>query len=84
MIPARLGLVTLGVADLERSVAFYTALGWEHCSSSIEGVIHWFKTADTHLGLFRYEELAEDATIASPTRLSGRAGGTGYGFTGVG
>ena len=28
-IPARLGLVTLGVADLERSVAFYQALGWE-------------------------------------------------------
>ena len=31
-IPARLGIVTLGVADLARSVAFYEALGWERCS----------------------------------------------------
>lgn len=70
MVPARLGLVTLGVADLDRSIAFYRALGWEECSSSIEGVIHWFRTADTNLGLFPYEELADDATIASPTRGS--------------
>jgi uncharacterized protein len=70
MVPARLGLVTLGVADLERSVAFYAALGWEETSSSIDGVIHWFRTADTNLGLFPYGELAEDAAVASPTRGS--------------
>jgi catechol 2,3-dioxygenase-like lactoylglutathione lyase family enzyme len=62
--------VTLGVADLERSIAFYRALGWQECSSSIEGVIHWFRTADTNLGLFPYQDLADDATIASPTRGS--------------
>lgn len=28
MTPARITLVTLGVADVERSVAFYAALGW--------------------------------------------------------
>lgn len=55
MVPARLGIVTLGVADLERSVAFYRALGWERCSSSMDGVIHWFRTADTNLGLFPYQ-----------------------------
>jgi catechol 2,3-dioxygenase-like lactoylglutathione lyase family enzyme len=70
MVPARLGIVTLGVADLERSVAFYRALGWEHRSSSMDGVIHWFRTADTNLGLFPYRELAEDAAISSPTRGS--------------
>ena len=70
MVPARLGLVTLGVADLDRSIGFYRALGWEECSSSIEGVIHWFRTADTNIGLFPYEELAEDAAITSPTRGS--------------
>jgi catechol 2,3-dioxygenase-like lactoylglutathione lyase family enzyme len=64
MIPARLGLVTLGVADLGRSVAFYRALGWEKASSSIEGVIQWFRTADTNLGLFPYQDLADDAQIA--------------------
>ena len=70
MIPARLGLVTLGVADLERSIEFYRALGWDDCSSSIDGVIHWFRTADTNIGLFPYQDLADDAAIASPTRGS--------------
>ena len=70
MIPARLGLVTLGVADLDRSIAFYRSLGWKDCSSSIEGIIHWFRTADTNLGLFPYQELAKDAAIPSPSRGS--------------
>ncbi len=69
-IPARLGLVTLGVADLERSVAFYTALGWERCESSVEGEIVWFRTVDTNLGLFPFEELAADADIEDPKRGS--------------
>ena len=69
-IPARLGLVTLGVADLDRSVAFYQALGWQKASSSIEGVIQWFRTADTNLGLFPYQDLADDAQITSPERGS--------------
>ena len=69
-IPARLGLVTLGVGDLERSVAFYTALGWERCVSSIEGKIVWFRTVDTNLGLFPFEELAGDARIEDPKRGS--------------
>ena len=69
-IPARLGLVTLGVADLDRSVAFYEALGWEKATASIEGVIQWFRTADTNLGLFPYQDLADDAQITSPERGS--------------
>lgn len=69
-IPARLGLVTLGVADLERSVAFYAAIGWERCESSIDGTIVWFRTADSHIGLFAFEELAADVTIADPKRGS--------------
>jgi hypothetical protein len=28
-IPARISIVTLGVRDLSRSIAFYEALGWE-------------------------------------------------------
>jgi predicted lactoylglutathione lyase len=69
-IPARLGLVTLGVGDLDRSVAFYQALGWQKASSSIEGVIQWFRTADTNLGLFPYQDLADDVQIPSPERGS--------------
>ena len=67
-VPARMGIVTLGVSDLARSIAFYEALGWERCASSVEGVICWFRTADSYLGLFPYEELAADAAVASPRR----------------
>jgi uncharacterized protein len=66
-VPARMSIVTIGVADLQRSKAFYEALGWELASSSVHGVIYWFRTAETYLGLFGYESLAEDAHLpASP------------------
>ena len=67
-VPARLGIVTLGVADLARSVAFYEALGWQRRSASIDGVIAWFGTADTNIGLFPWHELAEDARLPAEPR----------------
>ena len=36
MNSARITLVTLGVADVARSVAFYAALGWKKSSDSVE------------------------------------------------
>ena len=66
-IPARLGIVTLGVADLPRSVAFYAALGWERCTSSSEAIA-WFRTADSHIGLFPWHELAEDVRLPAAPR----------------
>jgi catechol 2,3-dioxygenase-like lactoylglutathione lyase family enzyme len=69
-IPARLGLVTLGVSDLSRSIAFYEALGWEKLSSSIDGSIAWFGTADTNIGLFPWDELAEDAHLPAAPRAT--------------
>ena len=66
-VSARVSLVTLGVGDLDRSVAFYDALGWERASSSIAGVIEWFHTADGTLGLFPLDELAADVGV-SPER----------------
>jgi uncharacterized protein len=65
-IPARLSIVTLGVGNLKRSEAFYAALGWERCSSSSDEIC-WFRTADSYLGLFPYDELAEDARVAPGT-----------------
>src|SRR6266511_2607992 len=67
-VPARMSIVTLGVRDLARSIAFYEALGWQRCESSIEGEISWFRTADSYLGLFPYDALAADAAIDSPSR----------------
>ena len=66
-IPARISIVTLGVADLERSKAFYSALGWELASSS-QDEICWFHTADTNLGLFAFDALAEDAGLPAEPR----------------
>jgi catechol 2,3-dioxygenase-like lactoylglutathione lyase family enzyme len=66
-IPARLGIVTLGVADLPRSEAFYSALGWERCSSSSEAIA-WFRTADTNVGLFPWHELADDVQLPAEPR----------------
>ena len=67
-VPARLSIVTLGVDDLDRSIAFYEALGWARRPSSIEGSIAWFGTADTHLGLFPWNELAVDAALPAAPR----------------
>jgi len=66
-IPARLGIVTLGVADLSRSIAFYDALGWERCESSSDAIA-WFRTTDTNIGLFPWHELAEDAQLPAEPR----------------
>jgi catechol 2,3-dioxygenase-like lactoylglutathione lyase family enzyme len=60
--------VTLGVADLARSVAFYEAIGWERRSASTDGVIAWFGTAETHIGLFPWDALADDARLPPEPR----------------
>jgi catechol 2,3-dioxygenase-like lactoylglutathione lyase family enzyme len=67
-LPARLSIVTLGVADLDRSIAFYAALGWERKSASMDGSISWFSTADSTIGLFPWDELAHDANLPPEPR----------------
>ncbi|MEU9132390.1 VOC family protein [Kitasatospora sp. NPDC048540] len=62
--PARISIVTLGVADLARSAAFYEALGWQRSTASSPEIV-WFRTADSALGLFPAEELAADAGVPS-------------------
>lgn len=39
-IPARSGIVTLGVTDVARSVAFHEAHGRERCASSMNAAIN--------------------------------------------
>lgn len=55
-------IVTLGVSDLDRSVAFYAALGWEQRGDRAQDIV-WFRTSGTWLGLFGYDALAEDAGL---------------------
>jgi catechol 2,3-dioxygenase-like lactoylglutathione lyase family enzyme len=60
-VPAKISLVTLGVTDLERSGAFYDALGWERVGEP-EGVI-FYRMAGAHLALFPLPSLAADAHV---------------------
>lgn len=61
-VPARLSLVTLGVADLARATEFYTALGWPLSSASVPGEVSFFRTAGGLLALWGARDLAADAT----------------------
>lgn len=72
-IPARLTVVTLGVADVARSTAFYRALGWEPSSASMPEVT-FIQLNGAALGLFGRNDLATDAGIEATTPA---------GFTGV-
>jgi len=63
-VPARISIVTLGVEDVARSVAFYEAIGWERASSSMDEIA-WFRTADSWLGIFGRGDLAADANLPS-------------------
>lgn len=58
-----LSFITLGVADLARSRAFYRALGWQESSSSQEAIA-FFQAGSVVFGLFQREALAEDANVA--------------------
>ncbi len=63
--PGRISLVTLGVADLDRSCAFYDALGWERAGNP-EGVA-FYRTGGALLSLYPLVALAGDAGL-EPTR----------------
>ena len=58
----RVSLITLGVADLERSRRFYEALGWVIRNDPGEGVV-FFQSGGMVLALWSREELAEDSMV---------------------
>jgi catechol 2,3-dioxygenase-like lactoylglutathione lyase family enzyme len=59
-----ISFITLGVADLARSRAFYQALGWRESSASQDGVA-FFQAGSVVFGLFPRADLAEDAGVAA-------------------
>ena len=59
--PKAITLVTLGVADLERSRAFYAALGWE-ARQAQDGVV-FIQLAGQVLALFGLDDLAADQGV---------------------
>ena len=58
----RVSVITLGVADLERARAFYTALGWRSDTPPEQGVV-FFQTGGSVLALWDRALLAEDSTV---------------------
>ena len=59
----RLSLVTLGVADLERSRRFYEALGWTTGASPADDVV-FFQAGGMIVALWGRDQLAEDSGVS--------------------
>lgn len=68
----RISIVTIGVADLERSREFYERLGWRRSVAASEGIV-FFQAGGMALALYPRAELAKDANLAEE----------GQGFGGV-
>jgi len=64
-VDQRISLITLGVADLARSRAFYEALGWQ--GQEVQETV-FFQTGGLAVVLWHQDKLADDAGL--PTRAS--------------
>ena len=58
----RVSLITLGVADLDRSRAFYEALGWQTGADPGDEVV-FFQAGDMVVALWDRARLAEDSCV---------------------
>jgi len=68
----RISLVTLGVADLQRSREFYQRLGWKPAMKPVEGIV-FFQAGGMALALYPRSRLAADAAVSAE----------GHGFSGI-
>jgi predicted lactoylglutathione lyase len=68
----RVSIITLGVADLNRSREFYEHLGWRRSMTNSDGIA-FFQAGGMALALYPRQELAKDANIPPD----------GQGFSGV-
>ena len=60
---ALLSLVTLGVANLKRSVVFYEALGFRRKVEALDGIA-FFQAGACAIAVWPSDELARDANVA--------------------
>ncbi len=66
----KLNLITLGVIDMDKSIAFFENLGWQKSKHSVEGLA-LFPLGGITLALHPRHELAADAMITdTPTGFS--------------
>ena len=77
MIEPRISLITLGVADLTRAIAFYEALGWRRVPVGSDGVA-FYQLGPLGLSLYPDADLAEDAKVPPRPKT-----GEGTAFRGI-
>lgn len=68
----KLNLITLGVHDFDRSVAFFDGLGWKKSEASLDGLA-LFPLGGIILALHSWKDLADDAMVSEQ----------GSGFAGI-
>lgn len=71
-------LITLGVADLAASLAFYERFGWKSAPESVPGGVVFFQANGFVLGLYPQKELSKDMGRDAETNPP-RAGGISIG-----
>jgi len=62
-VEQRLSLVTLGVADLARAVAFYEALGWGVANDIEAQDVAFFQSGGMIVALWHRDQLAADSAV---------------------
>ena len=62
----RVSLITLGVGDLPRAVAFYGALGWEPDNDFEAQDVAFYQVPGIIFALWHRDELAADSAVSDP------------------
>jgi catechol 2,3-dioxygenase-like lactoylglutathione lyase family enzyme len=65
---ARLTMVTLGVGNMRASIAFYEALGFTRKFKVTGEAVAFFETGGAAIGLFPWDQLAQDVTLPEHPR----------------
>jgi len=65
---ARLTMVTLGVSNMRASIAFYEALGFTRKFKVTGEAVAFFETGGAAIGLFPWDQLAQDVTLPEHPR----------------
>ena len=72
----RLTVITLGVSNMRASIAFYQALGFARKFRATGEAVAFFDTGGCVLGLFPWDQLAQDVTLADHPRPQAFRGAT--------
>jgi uncharacterized protein len=64
----RFTVITLGATDMRASIAFYEALGFARKLAATGEAVAFFDTGATVIGLFPWDELAQDTSLPENPR----------------